>query len=150
MAENFPYETRLNILHEPLEVIDEKSLSSACTYKWFNQTLCQVNESVVRLGVVEGEYHWHKHDNEDEFFYVIEGELFIDLEYRSIGGVPVRSRMDVPFVWDAGHARLIIEKAEWADDDFRGRLSGPGQRLPAFAFRHSGSSQRSGRSGRCA
>jgi mannose-6-phosphate isomerase-like protein (cupin superfamily) len=87
-AEDFPYETRLNLLHEPLELIDEKALSNACTYKWFNQTLCQVNQSVVRLGVVEGEYHWHKHDNDDEFFYVIEGELFIDLEYRTIGLLP--------------------------------------------------------------
>ena len=87
-AEDFPYETRLNLLHEPLELIDEKALSNACTYKWFNQTLCRVNESVVRLGVVEGAYHWHKHENDDEFFYVIEGELFIDLEYRTIKLLP--------------------------------------------------------------
>ena len=87
-TEDFPYETRLNLLHEPLELIDEKALSNACTYKWFNQTLCRVNESVVRLGVVEGEYHWHKHENDDEFFYVIEGELFIDLEYRTIKLLP--------------------------------------------------------------
>lgn len=88
IAEDFPYETRLNILHEPLELIDEKALSNGCTYKWFNQTLCQVNASVVRLGVVEGEYHWHKHDNDDEFFYVVEGELFIDLEHRTIALQP--------------------------------------------------------------
>jgi mannose-6-phosphate isomerase-like protein (cupin superfamily) len=87
-TEDFPYETRLNLLHEPLELIDEKALSNACTYKWFNQTLCQVNGSVVRLGVVEGEYHWHKHDEDDEFFYVIEGELFIDLEHRTVGLLP--------------------------------------------------------------
>jgi len=85
-TEDFPYETRLNLLHEPLELIDEKALSNACTYKWFNQTLCQVNGSVVRLGVVEGEYHWHKQD--DEFFYVVEGELFIDLEHRTVGLLP--------------------------------------------------------------
>ena len=87
-AEDFPYETRLNILHEPLELIDEKALSNGCTYKWFNQTLCKENGSVVRLGVVEGEYHWHKHDNDDEFFYVVEGELLIDLEYRTINLLP--------------------------------------------------------------
>jgi mannose-6-phosphate isomerase-like protein (cupin superfamily) len=87
-TEDFPYETRLNLLHEPLELIDEKALSNACTYKWFNQTLCQVNGSVVRLGVVEGEYHWHKHDEDDEFFYVVEGELFIDLEHRTVGLLP--------------------------------------------------------------
>jgi len=83
-AQNFPYETRLNVLYEPLQVIDEKALAEASPYKWYNQTLCQVNESVVRLGVVEGEYHWHKHDAEDEFFYVVEGQLLIDLQDRTV------------------------------------------------------------------
>ena len=87
-ASSFPYETRLNILHKPLEIIDEKVLSDKCEFKWYNQTLCQVNESVVRLGVVEGEYHWHKHDKEDEFFYVVEGQLLIDLEDRTITLIP--------------------------------------------------------------
>src|SRR5205085_7949820 len=73
-VESFPYETRLNLLCQPLEVIDERALADACTYKWYNQTLCQVNGSVVRLGVVLGEYHWHKHDDDDEFFYVVEGK----------------------------------------------------------------------------
>jgi mannose-6-phosphate isomerase-like protein (cupin superfamily) len=81
--QDFPYDTRLNVLHGALEVIDEKSLSDAST-PWFNQTLCQVNDSVVRVGVIQGEYHWHKHDNDDEFFYVIEGQLLIDLEGRTV------------------------------------------------------------------
>ena len=81
---NFPYETRLNILHGPLEVIDEKAITDACGYDWFNQTLCKVNDSVVRLGVVKGEYHWHKHTDDDEFFYVIDGQLLIDLEDRTV------------------------------------------------------------------
>src|SRR5437764_9863722 len=80
----YPYDTRLNVLHKSLEVIDEKALSDAAPHKWYNQTLCQVNDSVVRLGVIEGEYHWHKHDNDDEFFYVVEGELLIDIEGRTI------------------------------------------------------------------
>lgn len=84
----YPYETRLNIEYAPLEVIDEKALAAACEYKWYNQTLCQVNGSVVRLGVVQGEYHWHKHDGDDEFFYVVEGELFIDLEERTVPLAP--------------------------------------------------------------
>ena len=81
---SFPYETRLNILHQPLELIDVKALAEACKFKWFNQTLCKVNDSVVRVGVVEGEYHWHKHDEDDEFFYVVEGSLLIDLEGRTV------------------------------------------------------------------
>jgi mannose-6-phosphate isomerase-like protein (cupin superfamily) len=80
----FPYETRLNLFYQPLEIIEEKSLADQCTYRWYNQTLCQVNASVVRLGVVEGEYHWHKHDEDDEFFYVLEGRLLIDLEGRTL------------------------------------------------------------------
>jgi mannose-6-phosphate isomerase-like protein (cupin superfamily) len=79
-VQDYPYETRLNILHQPLEIIDEKALSDACEYKWFNQTLCKVNDSVVRVAIIEGEYHWHKHDEDDEFFYVVEGELLIDLQ----------------------------------------------------------------------
>src|SRR3954462_14656736 len=48
--------------------------------EWVNQTLTTVNDAVVRLGVIEGEFHWHKHDAEDEFFLVVEGELVIELE----------------------------------------------------------------------
>src|SRR3954467_15787952 len=81
---NFPYETRLNILHGPLEIIDEKAIADACGYDWYNQTLCKVNDSVVRLGVVKGEYHWHKHDDLDKFFYVVEGKFLIDLEARTV------------------------------------------------------------------
>jgi hypothetical protein len=83
-AKSYPYDTRLNLHYQPLEVVDEKALADACTHKWYNQTLCKVNESVVRLGVIEGEYHWHKHDDDDEFFYVVEGTLYIDLEDRTV------------------------------------------------------------------
>ncbi len=49
---------------------------------WFNQTLTTVNDAVVRLGILEGDFHWHKHDDEDEFFLVLDGRLLIDLEDR--------------------------------------------------------------------
>jgi len=84
----YPYATHLNILHAPLEVVDVPALVKACTDKWYNQTLCKVNDSVVRLGVVQGEYHWHKHDDEDEFFYVVEGRFLIDLEGRTVELTP--------------------------------------------------------------
>ena len=79
-----PYETRLDILHDALELIDVGELVRECRFPWYNQTLCKVNDSVVRLGVVQGEYHWHKHDNDDEFFFVLDGHFVIDLEDRSI------------------------------------------------------------------
>ena len=84
----YPYETHLNIQYKPLEVVEEKSLADTCRAKWYNQTLCQVNQSVVRLGVVQGQYHWHNHEADDEFFYVIEGQLLIDLEDRTVALAP--------------------------------------------------------------
>jgi mannose-6-phosphate isomerase-like protein (cupin superfamily) len=87
-AQAFPYKTFLNVLHKPLEVVDAGKLADECTDKWWNQTLCQVNDSVVRLGVVQGEYHWHEHKELDEFFYVVEGRLFIDLEDRIVDLAP--------------------------------------------------------------
>ena len=83
-AAEYPYETRLNVLHGPLEVIDVHAVPDADKFKWFNQTLCQVNGSMVRMAAIEGEYHWHKHDEDDEFFYVVDGELLIDLEDRVV------------------------------------------------------------------
>ncbi len=80
----YPYVTHLNVLYPPLEVVDVPALVAACTDRWYNQTLCRVNESVVRMGVVQGDYHWHKHDDEDEFFYVVEGKFLIDLEGRTV------------------------------------------------------------------
>jgi mannose-6-phosphate isomerase-like protein (cupin superfamily) len=80
----YSYVTRMDIAFAPLEKIDVRALADACPHKWFNQTLCRVNESVVRLGVVEGEYHWHKHDDLDEFFYCVSGKFIIDLEDRTV------------------------------------------------------------------
>ena len=83
-APTHPYETRLNILHGALELIDIGKLADESKFPWFNQTLCKVNDSVVRVGVVQGEYHWHKHDSDDEFFYVVSGQFLIDLEDRTV------------------------------------------------------------------
>ena len=80
----YPYETQLDILHGPLEVVDVQAVVDAVRHPWYNQTLCKVNDSIVRLGVVQGEYHWHEHHDLDEFFYVVEGTLWIDLEGRSV------------------------------------------------------------------
>jgi mannose-6-phosphate isomerase-like protein (cupin superfamily) len=84
----YPYATHLDILFQPLELVDIPSMIAACTDRWYNQTLCRVNDSVVRLGIVQGEYHWHKHDNEDEFFFVIEGRLLVDLEKTTVELTP--------------------------------------------------------------
>jgi mannose-6-phosphate isomerase-like protein (cupin superfamily) len=78
------YNINTDVRFKPLELIDVNKLVAACKEKWHNQTLCEVNDSVVRLGILEGEFHWHKHDNEDEFFYVVDGMLTIELEGRKV------------------------------------------------------------------
>ena len=83
-AQTYPYATHLDIRYPPLERVDIPDLIATCKDRWYNQTLCRVNGSVVRLGVVQGEYHWHKHDNDDEFFFVIDGRFIFDLEGRTV------------------------------------------------------------------
>lgn len=78
--EKYPYKTYLDMLYGPRRLIDIDSLVKACTDKWYNQTLCKVNDSVVRLGILEGEYHWHRHEKEDEFFFTLDGMLLVDIE----------------------------------------------------------------------
>ena len=78
------YDTHLDILYPHGKVIDVPALVAANTHPWYNQTLCAVNESVVRLGVLQGEYHWHHHETEDEFFFVVSGRFLIDMEDRTV------------------------------------------------------------------
>lgn len=84
MTGHTPYAMNLDVLFGPLERFDLQELADACTDPWYNQTLCRINDCVVRLGVVEGEFHWHKHDEEDEFFYVVSGQFIIELEGRTV------------------------------------------------------------------
>jgi mannose-6-phosphate isomerase-like protein (cupin superfamily) len=84
MEKKYDYVTKLDIKYKHLERIDVPQIVAECKDKWFNETLTKVNDSVVRIGIVEGEYHWHKHEKDDEFFYVVEGQLLIDMEDRTI------------------------------------------------------------------
>lgn len=84
MDKKYNYNQQMNIRFEHHEVIDVPQIVEECNEKWFNQTLTKINDSVARIGVVEGEYHWHKHDNDDEFFFVLSGKLYIDLEDNTI------------------------------------------------------------------
>jgi mannose-6-phosphate isomerase-like protein (cupin superfamily) len=84
MTPDYPYATHLDIKFSPQQLVDVPALVAACQDRWYNQTLCKVNESVMRLGVMQGEYHWHQHDDDDEFFFVLEGTFYVDLEDRIV------------------------------------------------------------------
>lgn len=88
MTDDYSYSINLDVKFQPLELIDVQSLVDACQDEWYNQTLTQVNDSVVRLGIMQGEFHWHKHDNEDEFFFVLNGRFIIDLEDHTVELLP--------------------------------------------------------------
>lgn len=78
------YNINLDVKYDHLQIIDIPGIVVECTENWSNQTLTKVNDSVIRIGIVQGEFHWHKHDNDDEFFFVLEGKLLIDLGDRTI------------------------------------------------------------------
>ena len=80
MTDEDRYSINLDVKYGPLELIDIPNLIEECNKEWQNFSLSEVNDCVVRLGVIHGDFHWHTHDNEDEFFYVINGLLHIDLE----------------------------------------------------------------------
>ncbi|HEV3311853.1 MAG TPA: cupin domain-containing protein [Chloroflexota bacterium] len=80
MTETIEYSIELEPCAGALDLVDLPELVGANTKPWFNQTICRVNDCVVRLGIVHGDFHWHKHDHEDEFFYVVSGRLIIDIE----------------------------------------------------------------------
>ena len=88
---NHPYTTNLNIAFPSLTLIDVNNVVASVRDQWYNQTLCKVNDSVVRLGVMQGDYHWHKHDHDDEFFFTLEGRFLIDLEPAADGVTPGRT-----------------------------------------------------------
>jgi mannose-6-phosphate isomerase-like protein (cupin superfamily) len=75
-----PYDIHTDVKFGPLEVVEAGALADACAEPWWNQSLCLVNESVARIGVFHGEFHWHKHDREDELFFVLEGTLLLDID----------------------------------------------------------------------
>jgi mannose-6-phosphate isomerase-like protein (cupin superfamily) len=84
------YSINTDARFKPMERIDLRPIIEATTDPWFNQTLCQVNDAVVRLGILKGEFHWHHHDTQDEFFYVVEGKLLIELEGRTVDLSPMQ------------------------------------------------------------
>ncbi len=94
-ADEHDYDIRLDDKYGSLTLIDLPA-EIAAHEPWFNQTLTTVNEAVVRLGIIEGEFHWHKHDDQDEFFLVLEGRLFIDLQDRDTVSLEPHQGYTVP------------------------------------------------------
>ena len=77
------YRIRLDPVFGTLELMDLRAVARDADHPWFNQTLIQVGDVLVRLGAFQpGAFHWHRHDEQDEFFLLLEGALRIELEDR--------------------------------------------------------------------
>ena len=84
MSDQSQYHINTDVRFGPLEFIDIPELVEENDEEWSNQTLCRVNDCVVRLGIIRGEFHWHKHDQEDEFFLVLDGRLILDIQDKGV------------------------------------------------------------------
>jgi mannose-6-phosphate isomerase-like protein (cupin superfamily) len=97
--------------------MDVQALIDAVDERWYNQTLVQVGDVLVRLGVMQGEFHWHKHDEQDEFFFVLDGLFRIELADRDAVDLGPRQGFSVPAgmlhrpVVPVRSAVLMIERA---------------------------------------
>ncbi len=89
------YDIRLDDKFGKLTLVDVPA-EIAAHEPWFNQTLTTVNDAVIRLGLIEGDFHWHKHDDTDEFFLVLDGNLLIDLEDRETVSLEAHQGYTVP------------------------------------------------------
>jgi mannose-6-phosphate isomerase-like protein (cupin superfamily) len=96
MTESTRYDIHLDNKYGYSRLIDIDAEVAACNVPWFNQTLTAVNDSVVRLGIFHGEFHWHKHDREDEFFMTLEGEMLLDIENQGTVTLGPRQGYTVP------------------------------------------------------
>ena len=85
MEREHDYSINLDVKYGFMKLIDVPAIESQVAGDWVNQTLCRVNDCVVRVGVFQkGEFHWHKHDREDELFFVLHGAFRIEVEGQSI------------------------------------------------------------------
>lgn len=58
----------------------ERKLREIGGKAWSPIDIIRTNDQVVRMALVDGEFHWHKHTNEDELFYVFKGKIIIQLK----------------------------------------------------------------------
>jgi mannose-6-phosphate isomerase-like protein (cupin superfamily) len=114
---DYPYVNEMDVRFPALAQFDVPALAAACEHQWFNQTLCRINDSVLRYAVVQGEYHWHKHDVDDELFFTLDGCLFVDTRETTFELQPGQGVVIPRGVEHRTHAvgRTVILMVETAD-----------------------------------
>lgn len=95
-AAGAPYDIVMEVAYASGTLIDVAAEAARHPVGWTNRTLAKVNDTLVRLGVFEGEFHWHTHAREDEFFLVLEGRLLLDVEGRDTAVLERHAAFTVP------------------------------------------------------
>jgi mannose-6-phosphate isomerase-like protein (cupin superfamily) len=108
MTQELQYTVKMEPRFAALELIDVGAVAEAVTEQWYNETLCEVDDHLVRIGVLHGEYHWHSHQGQDEFFYVVEGKLQIELDRHPTVELSSRQGFTVPH--DLRHRPIAPER----------------------------------------
>ena len=67
-----------------MEKISLQEKFSKFSELWSPKIIGEINDSVVKIGKLKGEFLWHAHENEDEMFYVFKGELTVKLREKDI------------------------------------------------------------------
>ncbi|MHA6803495.1 cupin domain-containing protein [Salinifilum ghardaiensis] len=96
-------ETEL-VAHHPVDIAEKLSLFSE---HWSPKTVARLNDHEIKLVKVEGEFVWHTHDDTDELFLVIDGELTIQMRDED-----VRLRPGQLFVVPRGVEHCPIARGE--------------------------------------
>lgn len=62
---------------QPINLTQKLALFSS---HWDPHVIADYNDNDVMVARFQGEFPWHKHDNTDDFFLVLEGEITIRIE----------------------------------------------------------------------
>ena len=64
--------------------IDMADVIDSLSEPWSPVDIVYVNDQVLRVALFDGSYHWHKHDDEDELFFVYRGDIRIVMENETV------------------------------------------------------------------
>lgn len=67
-----------------IEVVNLANKLSLFSEHWSPKVVGELNDSYVKVVKVQGEFVWHRHDNEDELFLVLKGRLTIKLRDQDL------------------------------------------------------------------
>lgn len=66
------------------QVLSPQLIAASLTELWSPRVIAEVDDAFVKVAKVQGEFPWHAHDGEDELFFLLKGQLRIELEAGAV------------------------------------------------------------------